>query len=114
MKIRSIVVLSLACLFLGFPFSFVARAQSASTGALAGSVIDSSGAVVVGAEVISINEASGETKTVTTQDSGRYTIPLLPPGTYRVQAKKNGFVPVSSKPFCGKDIPGTTTANVGS
>ncbi len=91
MKIRSIVMLSLACLVLGFPFSRTARAQSASTGALAGSVSDSSGAVVVGAEVTSINEASGETKTVTTQDTGRYTIPLLPPGTYRVQAKKNGF-----------------------
>jgi branched-chain amino acid transport system substrate-binding protein len=34
--------------------------------------------------------------------------------TWMMQAKKNGFVPVSAKPFCGKDIPGTTTANVGS
>jgi ABC-type branched-subunit amino acid transport system substrate-binding protein len=34
--------------------------------------------------------------------------------SWMVQAKKNGFVPVSAKPFCGKDIPGTTTANVGS
>jgi branched-chain amino acid transport system substrate-binding protein len=31
--------------------------------------------------------------------------------TWMVQAKKNGFVPVSAKPFCGKDIPGTTTAS---
>ncbi len=28
-----------------------------------------------------------------------------------VQAKKTGFVPVSSQPTCGTDIPGTTTAN---
>jgi ABC-type branched-subunit amino acid transport system substrate-binding protein len=31
--------------------------------------------------------------------------------TWMMQAKSKGFVPVSSKPFCGKDIPGTTTAN---
>jgi len=34
--------------------------------------------------------------------------------TWMMQAKKNGFVPVSAKPFCGKDIPGTTTATAGS
>jgi branched-chain amino acid transport system substrate-binding protein len=34
--------------------------------------------------------------------------------TWMMQAKTNGFVPVSAKPFCGHDIPGTTTANVGS
>jgi branched-chain amino acid transport system substrate-binding protein len=28
-----------------------------------------------------------------------------------LQAKPNGFVPVSSQPFCGTDIPGTDTAN---
>jgi len=27
-----------------------------------------------------------------------------------MQAKKNGFVPVSSQPFCGTDLPGTSTA----
>jgi hypothetical protein len=26
-----------------------------------------------------------------------------------MQAHKNGFVPVSSKPFCGHDVAGTTT-----
>jgi branched-chain amino acid transport system substrate-binding protein len=30
--------------------------------------------------------------------------------TWMMQAKPNGFVPVSAKPFCGKDIPGTSTA----
>ena len=91
MKIRWIALVALGCLFLGFPFSRAVRAQSASTGALAGSVSDSSGAVVVGADVTAVNEASGETKTAGTQESGRYTIPLLPPGTYRVEVKKSGF-----------------------
>ena len=30
--------------------------------------------------------------------------------TWMMQAEKNGFVPVSAKPFCGHDIPGTSTA----
>jgi branched-chain amino acid transport system substrate-binding protein len=30
-----------------------------------------------------------------------------------VQAKKSGFVPTSSSPFCGTDIPGTSTATGG-
>jgi branched-chain amino acid transport system substrate-binding protein len=34
--------------------------------------------------------------------------------TWMMQAGKNGFTAVSSKPFCGTDIPGTSTANVGS
>jgi branched-chain amino acid transport system substrate-binding protein len=34
--------------------------------------------------------------------------------TWIMQAEKNGFKPVSSQPFCGTDIPGTSTANVGS
>jgi hypothetical protein len=28
-----------------------------------------------------------------------------------MQAKKNGFVPVSSQPICGADIPGTSTVS---
>jgi branched-chain amino acid transport system substrate-binding protein len=31
--------------------------------------------------------------------------------TWVMQAEKTGFVAVSSKPFCGTDIPGTTTAS---
>jgi hypothetical protein len=31
-------------------------------------------------------------------------------GWYMI-ARTNGFVPASSSPFCGKDIPGTTTAS---
>jgi hypothetical protein len=30
--------------------------------------------------------------------------------TWMMQAKPNGFVPVSATPFCGHDIPGTSTA----
>jgi branched-chain amino acid transport system substrate-binding protein len=31
--------------------------------------------------------------------------------TWMMQAHKTGFVPVSSQPFCGHDVPGTTTVS---
>jgi branched-chain amino acid transport system substrate-binding protein len=34
-----------------------------------------------------------------------------PECTWMMKAEANGFVPVSSQPFCGKDIPGTSTAS---
>jgi branched-chain amino acid transport system substrate-binding protein len=33
--------------------------------------------------------------------------------TWIMKAEKNGFVPVSPQPFCGTDIPGTSTASAG-
>ncbi len=37
---------------------------------------------------------------------------ILPkPATWYLQAKSSGFVPVSSQPYCGTDIPGTATAS---
>jgi Carboxypeptidase regulatory-like domain len=111
MKTRWIALVALGCLFLGFPFSRAVRAQSASTGALAGSVSDSSGAVVAGADVTAVNEASGETKTAGTQESGRFTIPLLPPGTYRVEVKKSGFK-VSEKSGIQINVAETTRLDI--
>ena len=31
--------------------------------------------------------------------------------TWYLQAQPNAFVPVSSQPICGRDIPGTSTAS---
>ena len=66
-------------------------AQTASTGALTGTISDQSGAIVPGAEITARNEATGRTSTAVSQDDGRYTVVLLPPGTYRVEFTKNGF-----------------------
>jgi hypothetical protein len=68
-----------------------AFAQTAVTGALAGTVIDPSDAVVTKAEVKATNEATGESRTVQTAPEGRYVFTLLPPGSYTVQVTKEGF-----------------------
>jgi len=68
------------------------RAQSGgATGTIVGTVVDSTGAVIVGAQV-SISEAdTNVTKKTTTSAAGSYTVPSLKPGTYRVAAVAAGF-----------------------
>jgi len=67
------------------------HAQTAGTGALAGTVTDPSGASVAGAQVQVTNEDSGEVRTVTTGAAGSYVVPLLLPGRYTVAVTKAGF-----------------------
>lgn len=56
-----------------------------------GHVADATGAVIVGAEVVVHNDATGiDTKTVTT-DQGVYTVPYLIPGVYDISVSKDGF-----------------------
>ena len=69
----------------------VSLGQSAGTGAIAGTVTDPGGAVVVGATIKAIDVRTGETRTAVSSSSGTYLLPLLRPGTYRVEVSKSGF-----------------------
>jgi hypothetical protein len=80
--------LMLAVLFVG---ASAVWAQSGNTGALTGSVTDATGAVVANVEVVVVSETTRETRNVITGSDGVYRVALLPPGTYRVQASRNGF-----------------------
>ena len=66
-------------------------AQSASTGAVSGTVTDPGNAVVVGARITATNRATGEKRTADSGSAGTYLIPFLPPGTYSVEASIKGF-----------------------
>jgi hypothetical protein len=58
---------------------------------ITGTVMDSSGAVVAGAEITATNVDTGvPTKTVSNQE-GIYVVPNLPPGRYSVEFKRDGF-----------------------
>jgi Carboxypeptidase regulatory-like domain len=78
---------ALACLSL----SFSALAQTAGTGALTGAVTDNNGAVIPEAKVTVTNQSTGEARTVMSQSNGSYVVPLLLPGSYRVEFSKTGF-----------------------
>lgn len=64
------------------------------TATLTGTVTDPNGAVVTGATVTATSSDTGLTKSVTTSDSGRYTIPFLQPGNYNISVEASGFTKV--------------------
>lgn len=69
----------------------MAPAQTADTGALTGTVVDPSHAVIPDAKISATNEATGESRTAVSGQTGAFLLPLLPPGRYRLVVTKNGF-----------------------
>jgi outer membrane receptor protein involved in Fe transport len=86
-----LVSVGFVCLFTLFVCVSPAFSQSASTGALTGTVTDPSGAVISGATVTATNPATGQARSVTTDTSGVYRISLLPPGNYSIRFSATGF-----------------------
>ena len=62
-----------------------------TTGALSGTVTDPAGAVVVGAKVDVINQGTGVTTPLISNDAGVYRAAFLIPGTYTVRVTAPGF-----------------------
>src|SRR5438309_770880 len=71
--------------------SLTALTQTQTTGRIAGTVNDQNGAVIVGAEVTVVSRTTGDERKVTTDAEGNYSVPFLPPGTYRVKVTAQGF-----------------------
>ena len=71
--------------------SCLALAQSATTGALGGTVSNPDGAAVPGAKVTATNAATNQAHASSTGADGRYTFSMLPPGAYEVQFSAQGF-----------------------
>src|SRR3990167_4276848 len=68
----------------------ITRAQL-TTGTIAGTVTDQSGAAVPGATVTLKNVDTGVSRTTTTGPTGRYEAPNLPVGKYEESASTSGF-----------------------
>ena len=75
----------------------VAFAQTA--GQITGSVQDKSGAVVPTAAIRAVNEATGLIASAVSDEAGRFTLPQLPIGDYRVEVTREGFRPLRSQTF---------------
>lgn len=81
-------VASLTCFVLLVFLS--ARGQSPN-GTISGLVTDSSGAVIVGADVLLQDDATKLQYSGRTNQDGIYVLPNIPPGPYRLQVSKLGF-----------------------
>ena len=62
-----------------------------STGTISGVVQDTSGAVIAGAMVTVRNVDTGAARTITSDEGGRYVVPVLPVGNYEVRGQQTGF-----------------------
>src|SRR5258707_11721424 len=62
-----------------------------TTGTIQGTVTDANGAVVPGANVEIKNLDTNLSRTLTTDDGGRFVAPAVPPGNYSVTVSKQGF-----------------------
>lgn len=83
----------LAMLILALFIPTVVRAQDVAS--LTGVVTDTTGAVVVGADITLINTATNASYHATTNSLGSYTIPNAPPGPgYKITFSAKGFEPV--------------------
>jgi hypothetical protein len=90
LKSRTLILLSLflACLL---SFASGVYAQGGATSTLVGTVVDSSGGVVPGADVTAKDNATGTTFTAVSGASGSFTIPAIPSATYTVTVSLMGF-----------------------
>jgi Carboxypeptidase regulatory-like domain len=69
----------------------LAMAQGETTSAIGGSVTDPTGGALPGATVTVTSIENGLKRSVTTDDSGRFSFPQLKPGVYSVKAEADRF-----------------------
>jgi hypothetical protein len=86
MRFPRITALFVSSLLLTLP----ALGQSPN-GNINGLILDPTSRVIVGAEIIAVNDVTNVQFTTKTNNEGVYVLPNLPPGPYRLQVSKVGF-----------------------
>ncbi|MBP7589914.1 MAG: carboxypeptidase regulatory-like domain-containing protein, partial [Thermoanaerobaculia bacterium] len=104
-NVAAVATLALVAMFAVAP----ASAQE-QVGAIVGTVSDASGAVLPGATVEAVS-AGGTRLSGTTNESGAYRFPRVPPGTYVVVGKLDGFNPAEVTDVSVR-LGDTVTANI--
>ncbi|HYM60578.1 MAG TPA: carboxypeptidase regulatory-like domain-containing protein [Thermoanaerobaculia bacterium] len=84
------LLLVLLCVLLISGAAF-AQSGNITNGSISGRITDNSGGVLPGVTVTATNAGTGLARTATTASNGDYSIPLLPPGKYKVEAELAGL-----------------------
>src|SRR5262245_45079957 len=86
------IVVALVCVLV---VPSLVAAQNRITGQVVGTVKDSSGAVVAGAELVLIDVATGVSAEAKSGKDGGFVFPNLQPGKYTLTATLSGFQPIT-------------------
>jgi hypothetical protein len=88
--------------FLRFCFFFILLGLATATtfaqagaGGVHGLVTDPTGAIVPGAKVTALNQATGTSQSTLSTSAGLYSFVSLPPGSYKITASRKGFESVA-------------------
>ena len=78
-------------LLIMLPIRFTA--QDSATGAIRGTVLDSTGSRIAQASIVVVNSATGARYTATSDGEGRFAFELLPPGDYSARVAAESMSP---------------------
>ena len=81
----------LAAALFAIAVTAAAAAAQTTTGRISGTAMDASGGVLPGVSISVVNEATGLSRTATTDGQGAYVFVDLPIGTYTVKSELSGF-----------------------
>jgi hypothetical protein len=84
-------VIQVVMILVALSFFAASATAQVSSGSISGSVVDPSGAAVVGADVKAVSAGTNQSATTVSDTSGLFKLPLLPVGNYRVEVSKAGF-----------------------
>jgi hypothetical protein len=104
-------------LCLGFGLTFSAYAQNVAIAEISGSVADPSGSAIGGAQVKMTETDKQLVRSTVSDDQGRYTLPNLPVGPYRLEVSAPGFKGFSQTGIVlqvGNNVQVNVTMQVGS
>jgi carboxypeptidase family protein/TonB-dependent receptor-like protein len=85
-RLHPILCLLFVCLLASFPVF-----GQSPNGTISGVVFDPTGAIIAGAEITAVNDATRVQYSTATNNEGIYVLANLPPGSYRIQVAKIGF-----------------------
>ena len=78
-------------LFLLLALAAASSSGQSTEGEIVGTAHDAQGAVIAGAKVTAINQATGLVRVQTTADNGSFRFAALPTGSYSLSTEKEGF-----------------------